>query len=156
VIVDDSLASARAFGGRLRLHGIPVFSIPEGDITALWLEHLRPLWASGPVPVAGLTTPATLFCLEQLAWQHRLRVTFHAEHVMQSGAGIEHTVQRDSHSRRLTAAALRRAGGRWPQRLADALATQRVQNTPRPGPSLAALQPTLPAGAKLLTSWIIA
>jgi hypothetical protein len=53
--------------------------------------------------------------------------------------------------------ALTRAGARWPQRLADALGAHRMlRAAARPGPSLAALQPPLPEGATLLSSWIIA
>ena len=137
------------------MRGTPVLATRQGDITALWLEHLRPLWASSRAPVAGLTLPGTLFCLEQLAWQHRMRVTFHAEHVVLPDAGFEHTVHRDAQSRRLTAGALVRAGERWPQYLAESLLNHRPGGA-RNGPSIASLQPALPDGALLLTSWIIA
>jgi hypothetical protein len=39
----------------------------EGDVTALWRDRLSALWQSGAASVAGVTEPAALFCLEQLA-----------------------------------------------------------------------------------------
>ena len=39
----------------------------EGDVTALWRDRLNTFWQSGTASVAGLTEPAALFCLEQLA-----------------------------------------------------------------------------------------
>jgi hypothetical protein len=156
VIVDEAHASAQAFGARVASRGTTVLTTQQGDVTALWLEHLRPLWTSNPTPVAGLTLPGTLFCLEQLAWQHRMRVVFHAEHLLLPDRRIEHTVHRDEPSRRLTTGVLIRAGEHWPQRLVDALVRHRPPRGTRSGPSLAALEPALPAGATLFTSWIIA
>jgi hypothetical protein len=156
VIVDDAHDSARVLAARAGMRGTPVLATHQGDVTTLWLKHLRPLWTSSQDPVAGLTLPGTLFCLEQLAWQHAMRVIFHAEHLLLPERGLEHTVHRDQRSHRLTAAALERAGGRWPQHLADTLVANRLVRAARPGPSLAALAPPLPAGATLLTSWIIA
>jgi len=84
-------------------------------------------------------------------------VVFHAEHIALPDGTIEHHVQRDAQMARLTASTLRRAGTRWPARLANAMAARSTAPAGRrPGPSLAALQPTLPEGAQLLTSWIIA
>jgi hypothetical protein len=39
----------------------------SGDVTALWRDRLNALWQSGTGSVAGVTEPAALFCLEQLA-----------------------------------------------------------------------------------------
>jgi hypothetical protein len=39
----------------------------EGDVTALWRDRLNDLWKVGTTNVAGITEPAALFCLEQLA-----------------------------------------------------------------------------------------
>lgn len=39
----------------------------EGDVTALWRDRLNTLWQSNTASVAGMTEPASLFCLEQLA-----------------------------------------------------------------------------------------
>ena len=126
----------------------------QGDITDAWLKSVRPAWQRANASITGVTTPTALFCLEQFAWAQGMRVVFHAEHVLLPDGSVEHQVQRTTQP--LSAVILRRAGERWPQRLADALANPRVRHMLRPGPSLAALEPALPAGAKLLTSWIIA
>lgn len=153
-ILDDAHLAAREFGRQIGMQGVPVHSIHSGDITAAWLQTVRPLWQKRRAPIAGLTTPAALFCLEQFAFAHGLRVMFHAEHVLLADGSVEHQVQRGQGP--LSAAALRRARARWPQQLADSLSSPRATRGPRPGPSLAALEPALPAGATLLASWIIA
>lgn len=153
VLFEESLAPAAAFARRARSHGIATLALEHGDITQAWLGAVRPAWQRGRSAIAGLTTPAALFCLEQFAFAHRMRVVFHAEHVLRADGAIEHQVQRSRQG--VTASALQLAGSRWPQRLADSLlATRPVHATPR-GHSLAALEPALPPGATLLTSWII-
>jgi hypothetical protein len=42
----------------------------DGDVTALWRDQLSALWQNGTASVTGLTQPAALFCLEQLARGH--------------------------------------------------------------------------------------
>lgn len=154
VLFEESLAPAVAFARRARSHGIATHALEQGDITQAWLNAVRPAWRLGRATVAGLTTSSALFCLEQFACAHRMRVVFHAEHVLRADGAIEHQVQRSRQG--VTASALQLAGSRWPQRLADSLlATRPVHATPR-GHSLAALEPALPAGATLLTSWVIA
>jgi hypothetical protein len=155
-VIDENHAAARTFGRRLDAYGASVLSLREGDVTAVWLNEVRGAWTSKPVPLAGLTTPAALFCFEQLAFAHGLRVVFHAEHVVHPGGHIDHEVQRKGPIADLTVDVLDRAGARWPTRLADALSGRAKPRGRRPGPSLAALQPPMPEGASLLTSWIIA
>jgi hypothetical protein len=48
----------------------------RGDVTALWVQHLQPLWSRGPAVVAGRTRPAALHCLEALARRERHRVSW--------------------------------------------------------------------------------
>jgi hypothetical protein len=156
VIIDADHAPARAFGRRLGAYGAGVHSIHEGDVTSIWLNEVRAAWAEKPAAIAGLTTPAALFCFEQLAFSHGLRVVFHAEHVVLPDGRVDHQVQRTGPVADFAAADLSRAGNRWPSRLADALSGRARTRGRKPGPSLAALQPALPDGATLLTSWIIA
>lgn len=153
VLFESSLVPA-AFARRVQSRGIAAQAIRDGDVTEAWLRAVRPAWQRGRASIAGLTTPAALFCLEQFAYLHGLRVVFHAEHVLLRDGSVRHEVQRAP--QRVTAATLHRAGPRWPQRLADALIAPAVHGARRPGPSLAGLEPALPAGATLLTSWIIA
>jgi hypothetical protein len=154
VLFEQSVAPAQSFARAARSQGVTAHSIREGDVTDAWLRTLRPAWQRGPAVIAGLTTPPALFCLEQLAFAHGLRVVFHSEHMLLPDGGVSHHVQR-AHPP-VTAGLLDRAGSRWPQRLADWLLELQPRTGKRPGPSLAALQPTLPEGATLLASWIIA
>lgn len=151
VLIDPAHAEARAFGARFEARGARVKPVPAGDITALWLADIAPAWRKAPVPLAGLTQASTLFCLEQLAWSHGLRVVFHAEHVVEPAQATAHVVHRANEG----SASLR--GPWWPVTLADLLARQGGARQAGPvGPSLAGLSPALSRGAELLTSWIIA
>jgi hypothetical protein len=157
VLVDERFAEAQSVAASLASAGTPVHTIPDGDITQVWLSHIGPAWRSGPVAIAGLTARPALFCLEQLALTSGLRVVFHAEHVLQADGEAEHTVLRGADDAFLSARDLRRAGSLWPARIADAISTHRQLARPLPlARSDAALDPALPPGAQLLTSWIIA
>jgi hypothetical protein len=156
-VLVGSHAVAQSFGAAFAARGTTAHAMPDDEITALWLGAIRPLWERGPAAIAGLTRPAALFCLEQLAWSHGLRVVFHAEHVVHADGSTTHQVQRGAASAGLTATRLLQAGPGWAERLAQAMATHhRTSMDPRFGPSLAALEPPLPPDAQLLTSWIIA
>jgi len=156
VVIDTDHAAARTFGRRLGAYGTSVLSLREGDVTVLWLNEIRGAWAEKPAAIAGLTTPAALFCFEQLAFSHGLRVVFHAEHIVLPEGRVEHQLQRGGSIPDFSAEDLARSGQRWPTRLADAVSGRAKPRGRRPGPSLAALQPAMPEGATLLTSWIIA
>lgn len=72
-LYDVRYPRARAYGRALRgrsevLHGM------KGDPTAVWTELLDPLWRDRPALIAGMTSGLTLFCLEQLAHVHGMRV----------------------------------------------------------------------------------
>lgn len=154
VLFEESMAPARLFAQSMASRGIATLALREGDLTRAWLHTLRPGWQRGDTCLAGLTLPASLFCLEQLAFEHGRRVIFHAEHVLLPGERVTHQLHRTAFP--LEGAALDQAGARWPLRLAGELSTPRAAPGPRPGPSLAALEPALPPGARLLASWIIA
>lgn len=79
VIFDERLPASRAFAERASQSGMPVHSF-KGDITSLWFNDLHQRWTKEPEAVAGLTEPAALFCLERLAWDYKMRVTYLAEH----------------------------------------------------------------------------
>ena len=65
-----SLRFAQAFAEQ----GVATHGLRNGDITPFWRNELAAVWARTPAPIAGLTDAAALFCLEQLAPQHGLRV----------------------------------------------------------------------------------
>ncbi|HEY8506802.1 MAG TPA: hypothetical protein VIL32_00515 [Steroidobacteraceae bacterium] len=157
ILFDERHAQACALGACLASNVGCVHAIPDGDITQVWLNQIAPVWRNQPVPLAGLTTRSALFCLEQLAIPYGLRVVFHAEHVIHPDGRIEHSLLRGAEQAHLTLDDLKRAGTSWPARIAEAIATHRRQAAhQRFGLSDASLEPTLPPGAQLLTSWIIA
>jgi hypothetical protein len=79
VIFDERLPASRSFAERAAQSGIPAHAF-KGDITSLWFNDLHQRWTRKPEAVAGLTEPAALFCLERLAWDYKMRVTYLAEH----------------------------------------------------------------------------
>ncbi len=153
VIYDSRHGEARSFGDRAGRVGLPTYAI-EGDITGLWQTELRALWKQAPVTIAGLTERPALFLLEQLGWDHGLRVVYQAEHGSNPGSGAEHHVVRAAHpglKRKLEA-----AGAMWPHALAGQILT---------GPREVASNDHTPSGAAMaawigeptkLHSWIIA
>jgi hypothetical protein len=50
-----------------------------GDVNRLWFDEIGPQWSRGGGAIAGMTTPAALFCLEQLAKDHWRRVVMRHE-----------------------------------------------------------------------------
>jgi hypothetical protein len=50
-----------------------------GDVTDVWVDTLQPLWTSGRHSVAGLSTPAGLFCIEQMAATFRMKVAMRCD-----------------------------------------------------------------------------
>jgi hypothetical protein len=158
VLVDGQHAQARSLGTRFAARGAAVHVVTDGEITDLWLREIQPAWRRRPVAIAGLTGSPTLFCLEQLAWTHGLRVVFHAEHVVLPSREAVHSVHvRAAALAPLDARALASAGADWSARVADVFDSWN-RNLPIAGvgPSCAGLEPALPPGASLLTSWIIA
>jgi hypothetical protein len=158
VLIDDRHAEARAFGAALARRGSRVLPVTHGDVTALWLGEIGPAWRRAPLPVAGLTRPPVLFCLEQLAWAQGLRVVFHAEHVVTTSRPTSHAVHACAvGGEGLDVGDLAMRGPLWPLQVADTVARfDATRRDGRPGPSCAGLMPALPADAELLTSWIIA
>jgi hypothetical protein len=157
VLIDEQYAEGRSFGATLAARGATVHAVPDGDVTALWLHNIAPAWRHSPVPIAGLTRPPVLFCLEQLAWAQGLRVVFHAEHVIAQGRPVEHTVYQCSQGGLgLAVGDLASRGPLWPGQLADVVAAHGALTRHGPvGPSCAGLAPQFAADAVLLTSWII-
>jgi hypothetical protein len=157
VVLDGRHEEALALGASLSRAALAVRTLPDGDITQLWLREVGPAWREQPLAIAGLTARPALFCLEQLAWSSGLRVVFHGEHVIHCDGQMEHSLLRGAQQAQLAVRDLERAGALWPARIARAFVSyQQPARRRRPGPSEAALEPPLRSGARLLTSWIIA
>ena len=80
VVADVRFPMGRAFSLEAERLGVGMVRI-EGDITDFWFDDLSLRWKNGPAPIAGLTAHGPLFCLERLAWDHRMRVVFREEHL---------------------------------------------------------------------------
>ncbi len=91
-IYDKAHASALGFAARMQRRGVTIHAI-DADITSVWFNDLALRWRRRPVAIAGLTAPAALFCLEQLAWDHRMRVVLRATHTQRPSGDIEHRIQ---------------------------------------------------------------
>jgi len=156
-LIDERYAPSRTVGEWLRAAGIGVHAIPDGDVTQAWMNHVGPAWQRAPVPIAGLTALPALFCLEQVARGCGLRVVFQTEHVVHEQGRTEHRLLRGAPAAGISTVDLSLAGLLWPSRIAQVMATYSSHaGRERFGLSEAGLGPTLPPGAQLLTSWIIA
>jgi hypothetical protein len=82
VLFDSRFAQCRNFGSAAAATGQPTIAF-HGDVTHVWRSRLLPYWdargRSGGEAVAGYTTSSGLFCLEQLAKDHWLRVVLRVE-----------------------------------------------------------------------------
>ena len=157
VLIDTRHAPGRTVGERLRAAGAQVHALPDGDVTQVWRQRVGPAWRQQPVTIAGLTASPALFCLEELALGCGLRVVFHAEHIVHEEGRTEHRLLRGASAAGITARELPLAGLLWPSRIAQVIAAHaNLPGRERFGRSWAALHPSLPPGAQLLTSWIIA
>jgi hypothetical protein len=155
-LIDERFVEARTVGVRLAASGVMVRAMPDGDVTQIWLNHIGPAWRDQPVTIAGLTARPALFCLEQFALSCGLRVVYHGEHVVHQEGRTGHRILRGAQAARIGAQDLALAGRSWPTLIAQVLAAPpHHAGHGRFGRSEAALNPTVPPGAQLLTSWII-
>jgi len=127
---DRRYPAALAFGvaAERAISGAGVVAI-DGDITALWSRDLKAKWSAGSGAIAGMTSARTLFCLEQLAQDHWMRVAVRVEHLMSDGYALAHRVTGSEPMMPRIAAAL--AAADWPARIPAALATCRADRAPR-------------------------
>jgi hypothetical protein len=155
VLFDSRFAASRAFGAAADLAGKSVHAL-QGDVTALWVQHLRRRWGAGGA-VGGMTTPSSLFCLEQLAKDHWMRVVVRIEHSRWPDGRAVHRVTAAEPMMSLTRAALEDARG-WPDRLVSTLsACVRSTEPPRIVRFLSGAGLDEPSAAVAdLVSWVIA
>lgn len=152
VLLDERFPEALRFGASARRHGLSTRNL-QGDVTDLWYGELYPLWKERAVPIAGLTTYAALFCLEQLAWDHRMRVVYRGAHVCRADGEFGHALA-GPHA--LVGAIRSAPSSSWPAELASAIAL--IES--RGGWSGLAPVPLrhtrlVPDGAPTLYSWLI-
>jgi hypothetical protein len=156
VLFDSRFASSRAFGAAGARGGHTAVAL-QGDVTAVWLRHLQPAWAAGGGAIAGMTTAASLFCLEQVAKDQWMRVVVRIDHRRSTDGGLVH---------RVTAAepmvsricATFASSLHWPDASLGALsACVRSKNQPRVSRTVAAQERDASSSADMhLVSWVIA
>jgi hypothetical protein len=79
-LVDDRFPESVSAGRAATEQGTAVHVMNAGDITPFWFTDLSLRWRQSPVAVAGVTGHGPLFVLEQLAWDHGMRVMVRQEH----------------------------------------------------------------------------
>ncbi len=151
-IYDVSYTPAVEFAAEMRRRGVAIHAI-EHDVTRVWFNDLQLRWRRGPAAIAGLTAPEALFCLEQLAWDHRMRVVFRATHRRVGAGVIAHEIQGPQTLLRRAGDSLRDGPG-WAASMADAAVHCRYDEAP----GTQRLNVTTIGGAQglPLVSWIIA
>jgi hypothetical protein len=72
VLVDRHLAGSETFAAQARARGLGVLEFTS-DAAGVWMRELEPRLRAGPLAIAGLTSAATLFCLDFLARDYGAR-----------------------------------------------------------------------------------
>src|SRR5690348_8093514 len=72
-VFDERFEEPRRFAVEVAARHIPTVPI-RGDITSLFFDDLDCRWRQGPIQLTGLTTPASLFCLDLLARDRGMRL----------------------------------------------------------------------------------
>jgi hypothetical protein len=78
VIFDQRFPKARDFSQQVAQAGMNCVAI-KGDITDLYFHDLALRWNRGPTTILGLSTKASLFCLEMLARDRGMRLHYFAD-----------------------------------------------------------------------------
>jgi hypothetical protein len=151
-VYDTRHAAAVELAARTGHAGLPARAI-DGDITALWQRELAHRWLDQPRAIAGLTERPALYLLEQLGWEHGLRVVFQAEHEPGAAGQARHRLIRGGAPG--LGADLAAAGRHWPQVVADALLRDRYSWAREFGPADVAMASHYAEGLRLY-SWVIA
>jgi hypothetical protein len=89
VVFDSGSPWSAQFAAEARLRGAVLFDT-RGDVTQLWLQQLLPVWRERPVALAGMTSYASLFALQTVAEDVRVRVVFRAHHLQQTDGSMRH------------------------------------------------------------------
>ncbi len=153
VLSDVRFPASVAFARRAAAHGVPVHAM-DGDMTRFWYDDLYHRWRRGPAAIAGLTAHGALFCLEQLAWDQRMRVVFRAEHAAAPG-GVIHTIEAPPMAARAAARAADELG--WADAMADVVLHCPAERAAMTTTRAATIGRALPPGtAEPLFSWLIA
>ena len=89
-VFDERFAECRGFAAELDGAGVRTSAI-RGDVAKLWYHDLRIHLSETCLPFVGLTDRAAMFCLEELARDVGMRVTFRADHSIDQNSHTKHT-----------------------------------------------------------------
>jgi hypothetical protein len=115
VIYDVRFPHSVSFAQRARELSAAVHAI-DGDMTRVWYDDLHHRWRQGAAAIAGLTAHGPMFCFEQLAMDHGMRVVFRAQHKAASAGGVAHELRGPAG---LLDDAGAVASADWPKRIAE-------------------------------------
>ena len=149
ILYDRRFSQSTTFGLEAARDGLTTRPF-DGDLTALWYHELYPQWRERPAPLAGMTSQSAIFCLERLAWDAGMRVTFRVDHKVLEDGSVEHIP--GSNAAAAVALALRKAGAQWARETARLLTRATAEVVPPSGPHHDDGSPTMP----WLVSWVIA
>lgn len=91
IIFDERFQDSVAFADASKKLGAAIHGI-KGDVTDLWYNDLYHEWKKGPAAIMGMTTEDSLFCLQVLAQDQRMRVVFRVDHHYLPDNTIEHVI----------------------------------------------------------------
>jgi hypothetical protein len=78
LVFDTRYPAATLFARRMQQAAILMHDI-RGDVTELWGTKLKSGLERGPMVIGGITTPASLFCLEQMASRYRMTLALRTD-----------------------------------------------------------------------------
>jgi hypothetical protein len=153
VLYDTRFPASVAFARRAAAGGLDVQAM-AGDMTRFWYDDLYHRWQRGPVAIAGLTAHGALFCLEQLAWDQRMRVVFRGEHSLEPNGCVAHRFE--GPAALLPRARRAATERRWAAALADVVAECPRDLTQRQQIRTLTAHAATPPATEALFSWVIA
>ena len=153
VLYDTRFPASVAFARRAARNGHAV-AATTGDVTRVWYDDLYHRWRMGPAAIAGLTSYGALFCLEQLAIDHRMRVVLRASHSIGAAGCARHAIEGPATV--VPAAIDALSGGEWAAAMADVITQCTAERAPRRTAHVTSVAQASAPAAETLYSWIIA
>jgi hypothetical protein len=89
VLYDPRTRAGLAFAAAAKRMGVPLHAT-RGDVTGVWFDELQPEWSRRRTAVAGLTDFHSLFVLDMMARDARMRAVYIATHRACDGDRFEH------------------------------------------------------------------
>jgi hypothetical protein len=153
ILYDTRFPASVAFARRAAARGLSTHAM-DGDMTRFWYDDLYHRWRDGPAPIAGLTGHGALFCLEQLAWDQRMRVVFRVEHSVAAQGCVAHRLEGPAALLPVAVDAI--ASPAWAAAMADVVAEcPRGRIERQMASALTKRAATVPSSESLF-SWVIA